>query len=185
MNENIKIKENILIKEENTKKEKINWFKEWVYPILAPIVVAILIFFLMNNALNPQKVLETSLSDYYTVPASTDTSLSFWISNSNNEKLTIFSVGYKFSWIDHNPEGQTFVSISPPQLNPVENINENKNANEIILNSVGQEGDSIQERVTFKAPPKSDNLYNLIIIINTNRREITKEIKLNPIEIEK
>lgn len=168
--------------EKSERKEKIIWFKEWIYPILAPIIVAILIFLIMNNALNPPKIIETSLYDYYSVPASTDISLPFWISNSNNEKLTIFSIGYKFSWVDHNPEGQTFVSINPPQLNPVGNINTNQSSNEKILNSVGQEGDSIQERVTFKSPPQSNSLYNLIVVINTNKGEITKEVKLNPTE---
>ena len=168
-----------IYEEKIKRKEKIEFFKIWIYPILAPIVVAIIIFFVMNSILNPPKIVETSLLDYYGVAASTDVTLPFLISNPGNSKLVIFRVTYGFDWENPDPEGQEFVPIDPPIISPSTNLEDKQSSEQIVLNSAGQEGDSIEQKVTFKSPPVSDNLHTLTIFIDTNKGNFVKLIKLS------
>jgi len=171
--------------EKNKRIEKFEWFKNWIYPFLVPIITTIVIFLLMNNLLNPQKILDISAGDYYEVPASTDVSLPFLIKNVNQYKITIYNpIGYRFTWIDYNPQGVNFTTITNPKIQPSTN-NENVFNKNTILNVAGQEDDSKLISVTFKSPPASESTHILKIIIKTDHGEVTKEVRLKSIEVKK
>ncbi len=167
--------------EKNKRKEKFELFKSWIYPILVPIITTVLIFFIMNNFVNPPDVLDISVMEFYNVPASSDVQLSFLITNQNSAKLVVHSLGYQFGWTDPNPIGQNFTPIETPRIYSINDTNINSKNNEIILNGAGQDGDSKIMTVVFKSPPESSNLYTFKIIADTDKGKIIKEVKLNSI----
>lgn len=168
--------------EKDKRKEKFEWFKIWIYPFLVPIITTIIIFLLMNNLLNPPKILDVSVGDYYEVPASTDVSLPFLIKNINQYKITIYTpISYRFTWADYNPRGVNFTQITTPKIQP--SINDDNSFNNIILNVAGQEDDSKLIAITFKSPPMSETVHVLKIIIQTDHGEVTKEVRLKSTEV--
>ena len=180
--------ESDILREKELGKQKLVFFKDWVYPILAPILVAVIITLLTNNILNPTPIIDIVARDYYDIPASTDVNLEFFIKNPNQYKITVHNpISYRFTWSDYNPKGNAFIPIAVPKIEPVINdsqINQVQNEinNEIILNSAGREGDSVRLYVKFRSPPTTDKIQILTIIVNTEKDEVIKEIRLNVVE---
>ena len=153
--------------------QKINWFKEWIYPILAPLIVTVVtIAIIMPIFIPSSPILDIVIRDYYKVESSIEPSLEFVLKNTQTFKITIYSVGYIFSWEDHVPKGMKYVPL------PVPKITDNQSTKDeyIILNPAGQENDSLIKKLKIKTP--AEGTHSLEIIVDTDRGIITKKITL-------
>lgn len=156
-------------------KEKIiKSLKEWVYPILAPIIVA----YITISILTPSPpILDVSTERYYQVSPEIEGTLSILIKNPNNYEVDIYTIGYIFSWEDHNPLGINYALIKPATINSNEKDNEKfREPSVITLGSSGFESNSILEEPKIKTPSEGNHI--LTIVIDTNKGIVTKDIPI-------
>lgn len=153
--------------------KKTIWFKEWVYPILVPLIVTLITLRIITPV---PPLLDIVVEEYYEVSPSIDGYLEFAIKNPQQFKINIYTIGYKFSWEDHNPIGMNYTPIKTPTI--ISEINEtNLRQSQIItLNPAGQGEDSIIQRPKIRTPASGAN--SLEIEIKTDRGTVSKKVTL-------